>query len=597
MYESESNALSASSSEIPVAVADRFGELAGQIEARTVLPWSEHCTECAWPTCYETCELYSPRQDGKCRRFVDGMVRVEGIPAAVPYLLKIRFKRWGKLWSEGNLHLFGLEEANRLERRDLRVGRLVQLAPLPRRLKNRMTKGQYGRKKDWARSLNPTAHQPTAFVIEAYNPQGEAVDATLTMRPSGERASMPYLERLQLTSGYNRIRTDFASIAARIGGDAEFSVDLTLNEAAEGTTLYFGLVDFVREVSSGFKGCKCLIWDLDNTVWDGTLIEDGHQALRLRPGVREAIETLDRRGILQSVASKNNHEDAMAVLEQLGLAEYFLCPEISWEPKSLGIRRIIRQLNIGADTVCFIDDSPFERSEVSAGCPDVRVLDATELENLLDRKEFSPQLSSESSQRREFYRRELARKDAQVEFEGDYFDFLRSCEIQLNILPFTPERLGRVHELAQRTNQMNFSGNRYTKEQLQEIQADPDLECYVMSCQDKHGEYGVVGFAVIDIAEKCLIDLMFSCRIQGKRVEHAFLAFVIERHQARFGGEFLANLRRTSRNEQPAKVFTDMQFEEFAEEDGVSRLRLASKELADDRVITVNVELDMLCPE
>src|SRR5712692_4173004 len=98
MYETEINHLVESSSQIPNEVLRSFGSLSGRIAMRSVLPWSEHCTECVWPTCYTTCDLYSPRQDGRCRRFVDGMVRINCPRAINSYLLKIRFKRWGKLW-------------------------------------------------------------------------------------------------------------------------------------------------------------------------------------------------------------------------------------------------------------------------------------------------------------------------------------------------------------------------------------------------------------------------------------------------------------------------------------------------------------------
>ena len=102
MYENEANHRVESPDQVPAEVRRSFEHLKGLIRSRTVLPWSEHCTECVWPTCYTTCDLYSPRQDGRCRRFADGMVRIESPSAVNSYLLKIRFKRWGKLWTPGN---------------------------------------------------------------------------------------------------------------------------------------------------------------------------------------------------------------------------------------------------------------------------------------------------------------------------------------------------------------------------------------------------------------------------------------------------------------------------------------------------------------
>src|SRR6202789_2688610 len=122
MYETEANHKSESSDGIPAEQFGKFGELSGRVLSRTVLPWSEHCTECVWPTCYTTCDLYAPRQDGRCRRFSDGMVRVD-VPSAVnSYILKIRFKQWGKLWTPGNIRLHPAEKAVRGERRDYPLG-------------------------------------------------------------------------------------------------------------------------------------------------------------------------------------------------------------------------------------------------------------------------------------------------------------------------------------------------------------------------------------------------------------------------------------------------------------------------------------------
>jgi len=112
MYEAEVNNSIESIDSLPPDIRRRFAEFRDQIVARTTLPWGEHCTECVWPTCYTTCELYSPRTDGACRQFVDGMVRIDHKEGLSPYLLKLRFKGWAKLWTVGNLHLRPLSKAD-----------------------------------------------------------------------------------------------------------------------------------------------------------------------------------------------------------------------------------------------------------------------------------------------------------------------------------------------------------------------------------------------------------------------------------------------------------------------------------------------------
>jgi hypothetical protein len=131
MYETESNSKVESVNQLSGEVISAFKELTGKVSARTVLPWSEHCTECVWPTCYSTCDLYSPREDGRCRRFTDGMVRIECPEASNSYLLKIRFKQWGKLWAPASIRLHPIDKALKLEQRDHRIGSTLYQISLP----------------------------------------------------------------------------------------------------------------------------------------------------------------------------------------------------------------------------------------------------------------------------------------------------------------------------------------------------------------------------------------------------------------------------------------------------------------------------------
>jgi predicted enzyme involved in methoxymalonyl-ACP biosynthesis len=138
---------------------------------------------------------------------------------------------------------------------------------------------------------------------------------------------------------------------------------------------------------------------------------------------------------------------------------------------------------------------------------------------------------------------------------------------------------------------MNFSGNRYDRGLLRQLLSSPHHDTYVLSCEDRFGSYGVVGFAVVDRREPRLTDLMFSCRIQSKRVEHAFLASLIRQYLGESGKDFFANYRKTPRNAPSGKVFEDLAMEEVETRDGVSSLRFRKdRELPDDGVIDVVVQ-------
>jgi FkbH-like protein len=148
-----------------------------------------------------------------------------------------------------------------------------------------------------------------------------------------------------------------------------------------------------------------------------------------------------------------------------------------------------------------------------------------------------------------------------------------------------------VHELTQRTNQMNFSGNRYNRDTLKRILATPHIETYVLSCEDRFGSYGIAGFGIVDSREPRMTDLMFSCRIQSKRIEHAFLGHIIQKYISQKGKDFFANYRKTPRNAPAGKVFTDLGMDEVGAADGITSLVFpAGRRMPDDEVITIAVQ-------
>jgi FkbH-like protein len=416
---------------------------------------------------------------------------------------------------------------------------------------------------------------------------------SLTMRATDERAKMPFQKLLDMAPGFRRFRIPVAEIATMLDVRRGFDIELVPNDDAEEPTLYFGMMEFVVEReqdNTSKKKVKCVVWDLDNTLWDGVLAEDGIDKLRLKPEIGAVIQALDARGILNSIASKNNAQEALEVIRRFKLEEYFLRPQISWGPKSQSIQAIAKQLNIGLDSLVFIDDSTFEREEVKAACPEVRTLAAEEYGTFLAREEFQVPVTEESKERRKLYRVEIDRQVLAQSFSNDYMAFLRHCRIQVKVQRMTEENLERVHELTQRTNQMNFSGNRYDRAVLRTVLTDRDLDTFVLSCEDRFGSYGVIGFAIVDRRQPVLTDLMFSCRIQSKRVEHAFLAYLIRRYIAETARDFYANYRKSPRNAPSGQVFADLRMEQVETRDGVLILRFPrGQEVLEDGVIEVVV--------
>jgi FkbH-like protein len=595
MYETEANHRIVSGQEIPKDIEQQFAGLSKLVLARTVLPWSEHCTECVWPTCYATCDLYSPREDGRCRRFADGMVRVECPSALNSYLLRIQFKQWAKLWSPANVKLYPTERASKIERSDYHLGNLLQHLPVPSQLKAIATKKRYGFKKRKANQLAGGGELPTSFLLECYNPTAQEVRLSLTIRSVGQRVNFPFQRLFNLAPGFHRIRVPIDDITKLIDLQMPFEIELIPDDADNLTTLYFGVMDFVRELAkkpSKGASVKCVIWDLDNTLWNGILAEDGPDKIALKPGIIDIIRSFDERGILQSVSSKNDYDNAMEALKQFQIDDYFLYPQVSWQPKSKGVGEIARHLNIGMDSILFVDDSQFERDQVTAVHPLLRTVDALHYRDLLQMNECQGAVTAESKVRRKLYQIEEARQDAVEGFGADYIAFLRDAKINVSIRPMMEDNLERVHELTQRTNQMNFSGNRYSREVLRSIAANPLLETYVLSCEDRFGSYGIIGFCIIDSREPRMTDLMFSCRVQSKRVEHAFLSHILRKYISGPKDSLFATYRETSRNAASIKVFADFGMEKMETVNGVTlTVFRGSKEIPDDGVIAVSETL------
>jgi HAD-superfamily phosphatase, subfamily IIIC/FkbH-like domain len=601
MYEPEVNSSVESIEALPEEIRGRFMELGDRIESRTMLPWGEHCTECVWPTCYTTCELYTPRPDGGCRLFVEGMVRIDHKNGLSPYLLKVRFKQWAKLWTRGTLRLEPLAKASRQELCQIAIGALARSIPAPDSIRPRLLrKVNYLRRRS-AERARLDGQLPDYFLLECYNPGAQAVALTFTVRATSSSAP-PFRALISASRGYSRATVAASEIFASIDASQPFEVEIVPNHAGD-TVLYFGLMDFVKErvhvkelagstrdgrSGTGAATIKCLVWDLDNTLWDGILVEDGPEKIRIRERVVDVIRRADERGILNSIASKNNYDDGMQVLRAFGIDEYFLYPQIKWQPKSRSLAHIAHLLNIGVDTLALIDDQVFEREEVKATLPQVTVIDAAAYGEIPARPEWRAAVTDESRSRRAMYREQEQRETALLSHQGDYLAFLKDCRMEITLRPLDESNLQRVYELAQRTNQLNFSGNRYQMSELREIAGRAYQETYVISCADRFGDYGIVGFAVVETSAPRLLDLMFSCRVQGKRVEHAFLAFLLNRFLRRPGEDFHAAYRRTTKNAPAGKVFEEMGFESATDGDPSSLVFHYGRAIPDDGIIELH---------
>jgi FkbH-like protein len=307
---------------------------------------------------------------------------------------------------------------------------------------------------------------------------------------------------------------------------------------------------------------KCLAWDLDNTLWNGILLEDDQ--VELRPEAVEVIETLDSRGILHSIASRNNHDHAMEKLQELGLDHYFLYPQINWGSKAHSVGEIARQINIGLDAVAFIDDQPFERDEVADTHPEVMTIDAGEVSAIPNMPEMMPRFITDDSKiRRKMYQADVQRNQAESQFVGPTEEFLAKLGMVFRIAPAQEEDLKRAEELTVRTHQLNTTGYTYSYEELNAIRHSPDHRLFIASLDDRYGTYGKIGLALVECGEEIwnLKLLLMSCRVMSRGV-----GTILVNHILRLAREAGAKLRAEFvRNDRNRMMYTTYKFGGFKE--------------------------------
>ena len=553
--------------------------------------WEEHCLECSVPQCYDTCAQYEARSDGRCKRFYYGIEVREEPGGCCGQAARVRFRRWGNLMTILFPGMLSQEIYRNLTERNQGLGNFLgafNRSPLPTKVRWEGIRTLEYLRRRRLRNAADSMPEPDAFVFHGFSFERESFRLIAEIYRDGKPV---FRFSLDLNPGENLIvleKPELASPCWQAGNLLKIYPENNLE--AEIEILW---CDFVQgEPADAVKPAgkvKCLVWDLDHTLWDGILIEtDRPEELSLRPGVLDLIHTLDERGIVQSVASKNDYEAAWPVLEKLGISEYFLYPQIHWGAKSASLRAIAKDLNIGVDSVALIDDSEFERSQVMDSLPQVRCYQETEIQKLPDYPEFRTVITQESRNRRAMYRAEEHRNRLMREENADTIDFLRKCELCVTI--FTPkseeERL-RCYELVNRTNQLNMSGRKYSREDFDSLLARTDLQSFSFSCEDKYGSYGIVGFGQcrMDGGVLHMNEFAMSCRVAGKYVESAVFGALLEDASCRSGSMTIV---RTKKNGLLRDTLNEIGFDKISENTEYTEYRFTA-ELKNRNIVKAKV--------
>ncbi len=322
---------------------------------------------------------------------------------------------------------------------------------------------------------------------------------------------------------------------------------------------------------------KCVVWDLDNTLWNGILSEGDD--VQLRSGVIDIIKTLDERGILQSIASKNEFSDAYVKLEEMGIAEYFLYPQINWNPKSESVKNISKNLNLALDTFAFIDDSAFERDEVKSADEKILTVNADDIYKIISMERFIPKFITEDTRnRRSMYIADNKRNREEQEFTGDNTEFLKSLNMRLTISPVTEHDLQRAYELTVRTHQLNSTGYTYSYDELKDFINSDNHIFLIAQLTDKFGDYGKIGLILVENTDALRIKLLLmSCRVMSRGVGSAILIY-LARLKKKLNKPMFAEFKTTDRNRIMYITYKIMGFDEISDNDGDVLLEYTSEE-------------------
>ena len=342
------------------------------------------------------------------------------------------------------------------------------------------------------------------------------------------------------------------------------------------------VMDIVCATKGQFK--KCLILDLDNTVWGGVIGDDGIEGIQLGHGLgigkaftefQMWVKKLKQRGIIICVASKNNEETAKEPFEKhpdmvLKLEDIAVF-QANWETKVDNIRTIQRILNIGFDSMVFLDDNPFERNIVRENIPGITVPELPEdpgeyLEYLYSLNLFETASYSQADKdRTKQYQVEAKRVSLQKTFSNEA-DFLKSLDMVSVVSGFNAFNTPRVAQLSQRSNQFNLRTVRYTEADIEAYGKDPDVIDLSFTLEDKFGDNGLIAVIIMkpQDAETLFVDTWFmSCRVLKRGMENFTLNTMVEAARQKGYKRIIGEYLPTPKNKMVEGHYPSLGFEQL----------------------------------
>jgi FkbH-like protein len=271
----------------------------------------------------------------------------------------------------------------------------------------------------------------------------------------------------------------------------------------------------LKRYSRGMKDIKLVIWDLDDTFWEGTLSEG---KVKVNSENIEIVKELVDRGIMNSIVSKNDYERAKGMLEDIGVFKYFIFPQISWNPKGEIVKQLLKKCGLRAENTLFVDDNPSNIEEVKFYNPGINAELPAFMSKvtLLEKVEFLGKNDKNHSRLQQY--KNLEQRSIQRELYSSNVDFLKKSQITITCDTNCLQYEERLYELLHRTNQLNFTKVRTKKEEFHQLLlSKTGTQQFCIKAKDTFGDYGLTGF--VFLKDNQLIHFLFSCRILGLGIE------------------------------------------------------------------------------
>lgn len=335
---------------------------------------------------------------------------------------------------------------------------------------------------------------------------------------------------------------------------------------------------------SAFAGLtrKCLVLDLDNTLWGGIIGEDGMEGIHLGPTAKgrsfyefqHYILSLYERGVILAINSKNNEKDALEVLENhphmILKKDHFAAMAINWTDKVTNLQGLAEELNISLDSMVFVDDDPRNREMVREELPQVLVVDLPTdptlyLQTIGELTCFNSfHISSEDRAKGKMYADQKKRSVLKAH-SSNLEKYLEALKIEVTVSVVDLQTVPRVAQLTQKTNQFNLTTQRYQEEQIQQCITDKNKRCFYCSVSDKFGNNGIVGVALVNTSEKewSIDTFLLSCRVLGREIERSFLYAILQAASEEHIEKVIGIYKPSPKNAQVKEFYLHNSFKAF----------------------------------